>query len=34
MELEDAEIEVDAIMRAVDNNNSGSIDYTGTFDGF
>ena len=29
MGLANAEAEVDAIMKAVDNNNSGTIDYTG-----
>lgn len=29
MGLADAEAEVEAIMRAVDNNGSGTIDYTG-----
>jgi len=31
MGLTNVEAEVEAIMKAVDNNNSGSIDYTGSF---
>ncbi len=29
MDSQDPEADVDAIMKAVDNNNSGAIDYTG-----